>query len=580
MERTSELAKPGETPRIVTGGTGAYGERSYGTLAYVGGILNRWELRTHPHVRARVKRLFKAADGLYDVITIKHTPAAAVDLEWLLMRYPHEMTEGAAYMLRKCSLAHSEMMDLAAQAATDTKPMPLEGLAKPLREYQLQAVHTCMLRRGLLLGDWLGLGKTVSAIGVIVQNLPALVVVQTHLQTQWKEKLLEFAPGLRVHIIEKKKAYSLPPHDVAICSYSKLAAWADRYPWKCAVYDEVQELRHATTDKWRGARKVSDTAELSMGLSHSPVYNYGGEIFSVMEVLFPGELGSRAEFVAEWCVRGDQHQKVEDPDALGAWLYENKMMLRRTREDVGRELPPIQRIPEWLEFDQNVFNKMATAADKLAHTVLTASFTEKGQAARKLDSILRQATGIAKAKQVAEFVRELVTNGESVLLAGWHREVYEIWQREFARMGIKVGLYTGTESAKQKTETARAYIAGEIDVLIISLRSGTGLDGLQTRGGVVVIGEMDWSPKVVDQIIGRFHRDGMGDKPLTVFFLMIDAGSDPIVAYVNGIKAAQADHITDPGRELHLLAPTVEVDSHAIELAREWLARHKKKRDS
>jgi superfamily II DNA or RNA helicase len=536
-------------------------------------------MHTHPHVRQRVKRLFKSTEGQYSRIVIKHTPAVAVDLEWLLDRYPMHMTEGAEYALRKSARAHEAMMDLATQAATDAHPGNIECMAKAPRPYQLQAIHTAMLRGGLLLADWLGLGKTVSAIGVIVQKLPALVVVQTHIQIQWKDKLAEFAPHLRVHIIEKKKEYTLPPHDVAIVSYSKLVDWADRYPWKLVVYDEIQELRHSTTNKHRAAMHLrNNVVEMAMGLSHSPVYNYGNEIFSVMETLFPGELGSWGEFLSEWCIQGDQHHKVEDPDALGAWLYENKMMLRRTRQDVGRELPPIQRIPEWLEYDMHVLERMAGQADALAKEVLTASFTEKGQAARKLDSILRLATGIAKAKQVAGFVAELVRNGEGVLLAGWHREVYAIWEREFKAAGIRCALYTGTESPAAKVRNAKAYIAGEIDVLMISLRSGTGLDGLQTRGGVVVIGEMDWSPKVVDQIVGRFHRDGMGDDPLTVFYLMIAAGSDPIVAMVNGVKMAQADHITDPGQGIEMQSNLADVaDNNAVTLAREWLARHKKK---
>jgi hypothetical protein len=57
---------------------------------------------------------------------------------------------------------------------------------------------------------------------------------------------------------------------------------------------------------------------------------------------------------------------------------------------------------------------------------------------------MRQATGIAKAPYVAEFVRLLLDSEQKVLLFGWHREVYNIWLH--ALREFKPLLYTGTES--------------------------------------------------------------------------------------------------------------------------------------
>lgn len=74
----------------------------------------------------------------------------------------------------------------------DYSPPTFAGLkpGKEIRPYQAQAVQTVLRRKGLLLGDGVGLGKTVSAIGMMLepQTLPAAVVVQTALQSQWAEK--------------------------------------------------------------------------------------------------------------------------------------------------------------------------------------------------------------------------------------------------------------------------------------------------------------------------------------------------------------------------------------------------------
>ena len=88
-------------------------------------------------------------------------------------------------------------------------------------------------------------------------------------------------------------------------------------------------------------------------------------------------------------------------------------------------------------------------------------------------------------------------------------------------------------------------MAGETDVLIMSLRSGAGIDDLQHRCSVVVFGELDWSPGIHQQVIWRLDREGQKN-PVTAFFLVSDEGSDPPIMDVLGIKASEASQIVDP----------------------------------
>ena len=81
--------------------------------------------------------------------------------------------------------------------------------------------------------------------------------------------------------------------------------------------------------------------------------------------------------------------------------------------------------------------------------------------------------------------------------------------------------------------------------MIISLRSGVGLDGLQGRCKIVVVGELDWSPSTHTQLIGRVDRDGQPDQ-VTAIYLVSDDGSDPPVTDLLGLKASQANDIIDP----------------------------------
>jgi len=220
---------------------------------------------------------------------------------------------------------------------------------------------------------------------------------------------------------------------------------------------------------------------------------------------------------------------------------------------------------ETVEYDHEEVDRVQELASVLATKVLHGSYYESGQAARELDIMLRQVTGISKAKQVAEYVKMLVESGESVLLAGWHREVYDIWNRELQHLNPV--MYTGSESPSQKKKAKDDFICGNSNLMMISLRSGVGLDGLQRRGSIVVFGELDWSPAIHEQVIGRLNRDGQ-QQQVTAIFLVSNGGSDPGIVEMLGLKSSQASGILDP-----LLGAQIQhKDSSRIkELARKYL---------
>src|SRR5690606_8984520 len=214
----------------------------------------------------------------------------------------------------------------------------------------------------LLCGDDVGLGKTVVGIAAAVaaeDSLPALVVCQTHLPNQWAEKCAEFVPHLKVHVIKTTKPYNLPEADIYIISYSKISRWSEVFCvpggfFKLVIFDEIQELRRKGSQKYDCAARIAQLANYKLGLSATPVYNYGGEIYNIMNILSPGCLGTFSEFVREWCSDthyGDDKIKVKDPKALGSYLRENYLLIRRTRQEVGRELPPVNKIVHEVEYD-------------------------------------------------------------------------------------------------------------------------------------------------------------------------------------------------------------------------------------
>lgn len=561
--------------------------RTYGELRQGRGM---WGIQAEPHVLIRLKRLFPRADQTRaGVITLKDTAEIARDIEWFTARFPLRMNDATAGYLAVAAERHrrTEVDVQGILAGQRTFSGDLREPARPPRGYQVQAADVVLATGQLLLADDVGLGKTFSSLLVLRDPaaLPALVVTLTHLPWQWLSELEKSLPWLRGHVVTSGQPYNPASRrgsggrspDVLIMGYSKLAGWADHLAGevRTVVFDEIQELRRGTvTMKGAAAARVADKAAYRVGLSATPVFNYGGEIHAIMSILAPDALGSHAEFIREWgsseygMSRGAM---VRDPAALGTYLRDQGLLLRRTRKDVHRELPEPIEVEQPVDTDHATIDQVAADVAHTARILLgqvEASATERFQAAGDVDWRMRQATGIAKAAYVADFARLLLESEQRIVLFGWHRAVYDTWLEKLA--GYHPVLYTGTESPQQKAASAQAFMGGQSRVLIMSLRSGAGLDGLQDWCSAAVFGELDWSPEVHRQCVGRLARDGQ-ESTVVAYYMVSDDGTDPLMAEVLGIKKQQAEPIRDP--EADLFTPLAPVTDRARALAASVLGR-------
>jgi hypothetical protein len=521
--------------------------RTYGRLRLLPG---EWELSgIEPHVAIRLKQLFpripKQSPGPFRLAHDKPTDA---DLHWFTLRYPLAAHRGDLEELgRGADAFRAHQAELERILLPEYRPPSYTGLrlGQEIRGYQAQAIELAARSKGLLLGDECGLGKTFTGAGFCLEaeRLPAAIVCQVHIQRQWAEVIRRFTT-LHVHCINKASPYALPTADVYIFRYSQIGGWADIFAtgmFKTVIYDEPQELRTGVgTAKGRAASVLSKEATWRLGLTATPIYGYGAEIFNIMGFINDGVLGDYGDFSREYLTHTG---KLAAPKALGTYLREQYAFLRRTKADVGKELPAVNRIVDVVNYDEAAVRSIEDLARQLAIRATTGLFTERGNAARELDIMVRQATGIAKARHVADVVRILVESGEPVLLMGWHRGVYDIWNEQLA--DLNPAMYTGSESGARKNRGKEAFLAGETDLLIMSLRSSAGLDGLQARCSTIVFGELDWSPGIHHQCVERLDREGQ-TQPVMAMFLVAEEGSDPPMMEVLGLKASEAHQVVDP----------------------------------
>ncbi len=553
--------------------------KTHGTYHHtVNGDRRYWTLMLDPAIRMRARRVFgKVQLTRTRAIVIADTDEVCADLAWFMTRFPLEAADARSYDRLHQGAGErariEQLVDDIIGHRTARLALPFEP-AKTPRDYQLLAIDLLRARRRLLLTDEVGLGKTFTGLlGVMHADArPALIVPPTHLPPRWETEAAEAFPDFTFQIAKKGTpppsiaAGNMP--DVLVVPYSKLVGWAGHIAGKVktVVFDEVQELRNGVaTDKGKSAALVVAESEYSLGLTATPVYNYGGEIWNIYDILAPGELGTREEFAREWgggTGPGGQ-LKVEDPHALGSYLRESGLMLGRTRTEVGRELPLTIKVPTLVDSEGLELARAKADSRALAEQILSDHSTnlEKMQASSELDKRLRRATGIDKAPFVAEFVRRLLDSETRVVMWGWHRDVYDIWMPALADFNPR--LYTGSESPKQKRDAELAFTAPYADdgtdcrILIMSLRSGAGVDGLQKVSHIGVFGELDWSPQVHEQAIGRLRRDNLDENnPPVIYFLYSAEGSDPGLLEVLQVKRQQSEPLVSPDGQLLANATT------------------------
>ena len=532
----------------------------YGTLSY-----NRkskcWTIKAEPCVTELAKRLFPGCDGRgRGVARFTAHRRTVGDLNWLMLRYPLEIRESDR---ERWAAALDEAREYAvsrerAQRMPQTAVPPDGSFAGQLLDFQQQGLAFLLNTRRCLLADDMGLGKTVQALAFLATTAayPAIIVAPPHLIRNWQSEIARFINPdgrLRVHVIKGLKPYPLPDADIYIIHYLLLRGWKDVLPecgFKTAIFDEIQELRRNGTGKYSAASLLSQACDNCIGLSGTPIYNNGGEIWNVVNILDFHFLGDWESFSREWCY-GYNSAVVAKPELLGQYLRREGLMLRRLKDDVLTELAPKRRLVQEIDWNDAVYREMMLPVVK--QLSLLRATSDPAQRAIIEDAICqrqRQATGIAKAPFVAAFVRALVEGGERVLLMAHHHAVMDIYAAELK--SLRPQFITGRETDAQKERAADMFMQGKTDLLCISLRSASGLN-LQ-RASCVVFGELDWSPAVHSQAEDRAHRIGQKDS-LLCYYLVSPRGSDRDMQDALGLKVSQfvslmGDEAPEPEEQL------------------------------
>jgi len=445
------------------------------------------------------------------------------------------------------------------------------ALAGALRHYQQAGVawmgRLAHWRAGAVLADEMGLGKTVQTLAILAHRAaegPALVVAPTSVVPNWMAEAARFAPALRLRDYRGAQRQDglrgLGAGDVVLTSYAIAALDAQELAavrFATLVLDEAHAIKNAASERAKALRAVAMNADWRLGLTGTPIENHLGELWSLMRVISPGLLGSWEQFRARYAIPIEKFGDDARRQSLAALL--RPFLLRRTKAEVARELPPRTEIVRAVRLspeEQALYEQMRIATlDEIAEKkknpdkdgrdlrfVLLAALTRLRQLCCHPRLVYPDThAGSAKAAHLLDLLADLREGHHPALVFSQFRSFLELLEPRLRQQGFRVLVLDGTTPSEARQRRIAAFQAGEADVFLISLRAG-GVGVNLTAADTVIHLDPWWNPAVEDQATSRAHRIGQR-RPITAVRLVASGTIEEAMLHLHASKRALAEGI-------------------------------------
>jgi len=542
--------------------------KNFGTLEYVLDKYSRtwsWKV-TGTRAVTMVSRLIPQSwygEGPNEAI-IPDSPQNVQQIQWILERYPMEILSKSTWH-RKISKSSTPQIKLK-KIEKLSKATPSKQFRGKLHNFQKEGLDFLLKSSGnALLADEMGLGKTVQTLAYLAtekQALPALVIAPLVTLRNWQREIANFMKKKSRNgrlmerevpsstVIRKGKSQEIGKFDFYIINYELLEKrFADlsKLNIRSIICDEVQNLRSKSTKKYAAVKKLAalNSVKYRIGLSGTPIYNRGSEIWPIVDILRPGMLGSFKEFCEYFCYVNDKGKAIvleNKRESLRSELC-NHVMLRRKKSDVLKELKDKVRYKEVIDSDSTYYNKELDKIWKKLEEEQKQAETEFDKSASYHRAIQseRQAAGVAKLPHVINFVKNIMEIDESVVVFCHHRAIHDLLHKSLSE--YNPASIIGGQSDNTRQLQIDMFQEGQTKLMIAGLRAGNVGINL-TRAKYVIFAELDWSPAIHRQAEDRLHR--MGQKNTVFAYYLIGNGTlDDHVAKILVDKSYEIDSVMD-----------------------------------
>ena len=435
-------------------------------------------------------------------------------------------------------ISFSEEFQHLAHDLTHPEDFPLGDIRvqASLRDYQEKGVRWLQMLHhygfGGILADDMGLGKTLQTIAFLTSQVTedsrVLILAPSGLIYNWADEFRKFAPQLDLAVVHglkaNREAILSENHQIYVTSYATFRQDSELYQemaFDFLFLDEAQVMKNAQTKIAQSLRQFVVPAVFA--LSGTPIENHLGELWSIFQIVLPGLLPSKKEFMK---LPADRVAQFIKP-----------FVMRRKKEEVLTELPDLIEVvyKNELEDQQKAIYlaQLQQMRDRLAQVTdqeFQRSRVEILSGLMRLRQICdtpalfmddyQGASG--KLDSLRDLLLQVADGGHRVLIFSQFKGMLEKIEQELPDLGLTSFKITGSTPAHDRQEMTKAFNQGERDAFLISLKAG-GVGLNLTGADTVILVDLWWNPAVEAQAIGRAHR--MGQEQMVEVYRLITKGT-------------------------------------------------------
>ena len=470
-----------------------------------------------------------------------------------------------------------------------------------LRPYQLAGFYWmhALQRQGLggILADDMGLGKTLQAIALLASGYPqheeenesdyqvpakqiaspsiqldlfaqpltiadkpenerkpklnrdhasSLVVLPASLIHNWLNELKRFAPWLRVYIhVGTNRVTSIrtfKQYDIILTTYGTLRNDIEtfgQYIFRYIILDESQTIKNPDSKSTQAVFSLQGLYR--MVLTGTPLQNSLSDIWSQFNFLNPGMLGSHPHFMKFYAAPIAKNQDDAVAEKLKNLI--NPFILRRTKEEVAPELPPVTEtavvcsmtdeqqsmyVAEKSKIRNSILEKFESGGMQNTAVMVLRALMLLRQLAnhpRMIDS--RSDAGSGKFNEVTESLGTILAENHKVLVFSSFVRHLKLVEEFCLETGYKYAMLTGATTNREKVINSFKH-ESDIQLFLISLKAG-GVGLNLTEADYVFILDPWWNPAAEMQALNRAHRIGQDKNVFVYRFITKDTVEEKIV---------------------------------------------------
>lgn len=420
--------------------------------------------------------------------------------------------------------------------------------------YQRRGILMLLKRAEMILGDDVGLGKTVESIVAFTymkssnSQYKALVFTEKGALKQWQKEFAWLAPKITTKIVTaethpesqlRAKTLSNSDTDVLITTYSTAYDYGQYLiegmgPQFVLFADEPNYFKNPETKLHEKVLEVAVEASRRYGLTATVIENKLEEALGVLRVITPGNVMSRARFYREFCIREKLRNKKifvtvgyknldKFRDEIAPWYYGR----RRTDPEVEQKLPEVITKDIEVILSKKQSQKVVEAMDRLFETATGAVKSIETLAALTIAQQMVNDTGLlnftfgsAKTDALIEMLQNSL-EGHRVIVFSRFRTLIDRLEADLTAAGVVSVRITGAESAEERELAIQRFMSDGKDRcnVLLGTRAAQKAINLQ-KAGHVFFYDLPWSYGLYKQAIGRADRTGSTHDKIGVYRLL------------------------------------------------------------